>query len=121
VKCGSINTKALTEDRDQLFAEAVQHYQHNGVWWPDLDFEFKHIRTEQDKRYELDAWADPTQRHLQTVVRTTISQVAMHALGIAVGNLGIAEQRRIAAILRRLGWVSRRDQHSRWWEKPQPQ
>ena len=40
VKTGKINVKALTRDRDQLFAEAV----HSSIaaalpWWPDKDFE----------------------------------------------------------------------------------
>jgi hypothetical protein len=57
-------------------------------------------------------------QHLQTVTRTTIREIAVNALGLDIARLGIAEQKRIAAILLRLGWTPRRNKHERWWEKP---
>lgn len=118
VKCGTINVEALTRDRDQLFAEAVALYRRGQPWWPDADFEREYIAPEQAGRYELDAWCDPALRHLQTVARTTIPEIAVNALGLDLARLGIPEQKRIAAILLRLGWVPRRNKHERWWEKP---
>jgi predicted P-loop ATPase len=52
IKTGKINIKALTRDRDQLFAEAVHSYRNNAPWWPDKDFEQQHIAPEQAARYE---------------------------------------------------------------------
>lgn len=118
VKCGRINLDALEQDRDQLFAEAVARYRKGGAWWPDKGFERQNILPEQAARYELDAWCDPAMRHLQTVARTTIPEIAINALGLDIARLGIPEQKRIAAILLRLGWIPRRDKHERWWEKP---
>jgi len=118
VKCGEIDIDRLIEDRDQLFAEAVNLYHANVPWWPDHAFEAEHIAPQQAARYEGDAWSDPVVRHLQTVVRTTIPEIATDALGLNVARLGIPEQKRIAAILRRLGWIPRRNEHERWWEKP---
>jgi predicted P-loop ATPase len=117
-KCGCINLDALTADRDQLFAEAVARYRRGEQWWPDKAFEREIIHCEQEARYELDAWVDSTSRHLQTLRRTTIPDIAVYALGLDLSRLGIPEQKRIAAILRKLGWRPQRNGHERWWEKP---
>jgi hypothetical protein len=47
VKAGSINIDTLAADRDQLFAEAVHLFKAGAKWWPDKDFEAKHIKPEQ--------------------------------------------------------------------------
>ena len=99
VKCGTIDIERLAEDRDQLFAEAVKLYESQQPWWPDKDFEAEHIAPQQSARYELDAWSDAVMRHLQTVARTTIPEIAANALGLDIRHLGIPEQKRIAAIL----------------------
>jgi predicted P-loop ATPase len=116
VKCGDIEIDGLTEARDQLFAEAVNAYRRGVHWWPDRAFEREHMEPEQDARFEVDAWNDPTVRHLQTVVRVTIPDIAVNALGLQLSRLGVPEQKRIASILRRLGWVQRRNRNERWWE-----
>ena len=118
VVCGEIDLDGLARDRDQLFAEAFNLYRAGVPWWPDATFEREHIAPEQAGRYELDVWADPAGRHLQTAKRTTIPEIAVNALGLEISRLGIPEQKRIAAILLRLGWKPRRNKHERWWEKP---
>jgi predicted P-loop ATPase len=118
VKCGDIDIDGLSENRAQLFAETVYAWRCAEHWWPDRDFEREHMEPEQDARFEVDAWNDATVRHLQTVVRATIPDVAVNALGLQLGRLGVPEQKRIAAILLRLGWKSRRNKHERWWERP---
>ena len=59
VKVGTmIDTDALTRDRDQLLAEAVVAYHAGARWWPDGDFESRHIKPQQDSRFESDAWEE---------------------------------------------------------------
>jgi len=121
VKIGSINIDALIRDRDQIFAEAVQAYRHNAVWWPDKDFEREHIVPEQAARYEGDAWEEDIAAYLATKTRVTIGEVAHNALFIEKPRIGTADQRRIAAALEQLGWHRERADGKtdwngkRWW------
>jgi predicted P-loop ATPase len=126
IKVGTIDINALIRNRDQLFAEAVHLYRHGVQWWPNAEFERKHIAPEQESRYEADAWEGEISRYLDTAQITstypkgkkvTISLVAREALFIETPRLGTAEQRRIAAALERLGWKRspRGSQGERWW------
>ena len=119
VKCGTIDIERLIADRDQLFAEAVQLYDATSRGGRTRTSKREHIAPEQSDRFELDAWANAVRKHLQTVARTTIPEIAANALGLDIRHLGPLEQRRIAAILTRLGWISRRSKFDRWWEKPE--
>ena len=53
-----IKVEALREDRDQLFAEAVEAFKRGAPWWPDKDFEREHMMPEQEARYEADVWEE---------------------------------------------------------------
>jgi predicted P-loop ATPase len=132
IACGSIDIDALKRDRDQLFAEAVHRYRAGEQWWPTRDFEREHIAPEQEARQEHDAWEEPVHRWLedgvtadgvrvgreQPLARTTISDLALDALGIHAGRMGTADQRRLAAVLTSLGWRrGKRQKHGRYWEK----
>lgn len=128
-KAGTIDAAALAEDRDQLFAEAVNAYRAGEQWWPDRDFEKKFIQPQQEARREADAWEQTIGDWLETPVedegqksgitqRTTctISDVAEKALRMEPGRLGTADQRRIAAALECLGWErGKRTMHGRPW------
>jgi predicted P-loop ATPase len=52
IRVTSIDIDALAQDRDQLFAEAVQLYRTGAKWWPGRDFEVEHIAPQQDARFE---------------------------------------------------------------------
>jgi predicted P-loop ATPase len=104
VKVGKIDTKALIQDRDQLFAEAVARYRKGEAWWPDVVFESEHARREQEARYVEDAWEQPIETYLANNQRVTILRVATEALNMEAGRVGRADQNRIAAALQRLGW-----------------
>jgi predicted P-loop ATPase len=104
----------LNEDRDQLFAEAVNAYSNGAQWWPDKDFERQHIEPEQRSRYEPDAWEEPIRRYLETVVtETTVTEIASGALFIEAKQLGRFEQNRIAAVLEAVGWKRGKRQSDR--------
>jgi predicted P-loop ATPase len=104
VKVGRIDPDALSRDRDQLFAEAVFQYRAGSKWWPDAAFERQHIAPEQEARFESDVWEDAIKNHLETLSRVTVGHVAREALGFEAARIGTADQRRIANILKVLGW-----------------
>ena len=104
VKCGTISIDRLAADRDALFAESVQMYEALERWWPTKDEERDYFKPEQDGRYESDAWQDAIAKHLVGKQDVTISEVALQALHLVTARLGTAEQRRIAAVLEKLGW-----------------
>jgi predicted P-loop ATPase len=118
VKTGRVNLDGLIEDRDQLFAEAVELYRRGAPWWPDKRFEHQHIAPEQAARYEADAWEEPIRAHLAGVERTTLAGVATGALGLEISRFGVADQRRMATIMTALGWTQHRNKHGRWWVGP---
>jgi hypothetical protein len=118
VRVGAIDLEALAHDRDQLLAEAVAAWRAGEKWWPDGDFERKHIAPEQEARYEADAWEQAIGEWLAGRDRCTSLDVARQALFFDTNRLGTADQRRIAAALERLGWLQKRDNKGRWWEAP---
>jgi predicted P-loop ATPase len=117
---GTIDIKALERDRDQLFAEAVNHYKQGKHWWPDRDFEREHMMPEQEQRFEGDVWEDNIRDYLDMNPRVTIGQIAKQALSIDTPKIGTAEQRRIGAALTKLGWTREPKDWKgrRWWSKP---
>jgi predicted P-loop ATPase len=119
-KTGEIDVRALAEDRDQLFAEAVAQFRAGKRWWPDRKFEQEHIVAEQASRYEGDAWEDPIRDYIRNQERVTVGQIASEALDIETPRIGTADQRRIAAALELFGWYrAARDSKggTRWWRK----
>jgi predicted P-loop ATPase len=119
IKCGTINIDALVRDRDQLFAEAVVRYRKGERWWPDKDFERRHIMPQQAERYEADVWEDNIRDYVEPKTRVTIGEVGRHALGIEIARIGTADQRRIAAALEQLGWKRQKQSWDgkRYWTK----
>jgi predicted P-loop ATPase len=119
VKTGTIDIYALTEARDQLFAEAVSLYRAGTRWWPDRNFERDAIVPEQEARYESDAWEETIAGYLGKHDKVTIGEVARDGLGIDTPRIGTADQRRISAAMERLGWQrgTRGSNGERWWTK----
>jgi predicted P-loop ATPase len=100
-----IDTDLLTGCRDQLFAEAVHRFRSGEQWWPGDAFEREHIEPEQEARFEPDAWEEAITDFLEGRKDVTVLEVARGALSIDTAKLGTVDQRRVTAILERLGWV----------------
>jgi predicted P-loop ATPase len=120
VKVGDIDINGLAEDRDQIFAEAVHLYHEGTAWWPDRAFELQHIKPEQEARYDADCWEDLIENYLANASKVTVGQVAKEAIGMEAAKIGTADQRRITAVMDRVGW--KRDpkkdwKGNRWWTR----
>ena len=121
VKTGAIDLDGLRQDRDQLWAEALQLFRNGAQWWPDKAFEAAHIKPEQEARFEVDPWESPIVEYVNGLIdpKATISQIAKCGLGFASdAHVGTADARRIAAVLERIGWERGSRQNSaRLWVK----
>ncbi len=85
-------------------------------WWPDAAFEAACIAPQQDARYEADAWEEAVAVYLARKAETTVLKVAREALFIDTPKLGTHDQRRITAIMERLGWTrAERTGKARLW------
>nr|WP_298797648.1 VapE domain-containing protein [uncultured Acetobacter sp.] len=119
VKVGKIDTDELTQNRDQLLAEAVAAYRKGEQWWPDGDFERHIIRPQQEERFEVDEWEGLISNYLTLHPKTTIQRVAYDGLAFDNKKIGTSEQRRIAKVMERLGWKrgARGNSGERYWER----
>jgi predicted P-loop ATPase len=66
-RTGAIDIGALTQDREQLWAEVVAAYHANEHWWPEQGFEAQTIKPEQEARYEVDSWAEPISKEVERI------------------------------------------------------
>jgi predicted P-loop ATPase len=112
---GAIDLDALAADREQLFAEAVHGYRQGDQWWPDSQFENEFVKPEQAARYEGDIWEDKIHQHVSGRARVTTAEIAKDCLLIPDQHMTVAHAVRIAAVLKELGWVSKRSKRERFW------
>jgi predicted P-loop ATPase len=106
VKVGNIDVDKLKAARDQLFAEAVELFEHGVPWHPASDFERQHIHPEQDARYETDAWEEPIRDYLKLHKPEKIYLRELYdPLHIDLPGRSRTTSNRIVAILERLGWT----------------
>jgi predicted P-loop ATPase len=115
VKVNYIDLEALRADRDQLFAEAVHLFRAGMNWWPDRDFEAKHIKPEQDARYVADPWQEKVAAYLENLSRVTVGMIAKDALSIETARVSMRDSYRIIDALTALGWIMIRSNGVRWY------
>jgi hypothetical protein len=122
-----IDLEALASERDQLFAEAFAAYEAGEAWCLDRDFEAEHARPVQEAARESDAWADDVAEWLdkpeddfdgpgEVKTEVTLSGV-MGALGLTSGQQTRANQKRVADILRTLGWAKIHTRQGKRWAR----
>lgn len=104
VTCVKIDIDTLKKDREQLWAEAVARYLTNGQWWLEGD-EIDLARTEQDARYDEDAWHDAIKGHVNGRTSITQQEIFLECLKIEIGQVNDQMKRRVGRTLRQLGWI----------------
>jgi len=122
VECGvsgRINLDLLAYNRDQLFAEAKLNYENQGAIYPDAAFEREYLMPAQAARYAGDIWEDKVAQFLDGREQVTIPEIAREALFVIEGQMADGHNRRIASILRGLGWASTRVNSKRFWKRLQ--
>ena len=126
VRVGRCYPDRLITDRDQLWAEAVAAYRAGESWWLTGELEAAAIDS-QDERFEADVW----EKRIAELVASTApggakgwsTSAILAAVGLELAKVGLPEQRRVGAVMRRLGYENRRASHSdrgRVWIPPRP-
>jgi predicted P-loop ATPase len=124
VKVNRIDLDWLAEYRDQLFAEAREAYEAGAPWWPDRNFERRVIAPHQEKRQAFDNWTDRVLEIAHALPTVTIALVWNGLGSITHGGdltkLDLVASKRIAAILKKDGYVRAREASGRAiWKKPE--
>ena len=102
--------------RNELWAEALHLYSTGFKWW---DYPQDIAREEQDARYVEDPWEEIIINYLEgqapqvhypdglwgPINEVTTMTLLQHALQMDIAKMNKPEQRRVAEILRRLGWL----------------
>lgn len=104
VRCGTIDLGALTRDRDQLWAEALVLFRRGERWWPETTDEELLCKAEQKERQSEDAWEESIREYLRDKDAVTTKEVLACALGLEMNQMTNVSMKRVAAVLRCLGW-----------------
>jgi predicted P-loop ATPase len=108
IRTNNIDIPGLERDGDQIFAEAVEKYRAGVPWWivnPNAELVAK---VEQRERLRDDPWSN----HIADFVasadedRVTMKNI-LQALGVPVERQAPADARRVAAVLRTMGFIRR--------------
>lgn len=97
----------LLSNRDQLWAEAVVRYRDGEAWWATTPAQLQRAEEKQDDAAERDAWYDDVATYLTKQTRhdeVYISDVLTNGVDCPVNRQDDRAQKRVAAILRHLGW-----------------
>jgi predicted P-loop ATPase len=103
VTCGTIDVAALAHDREQLWAEAAHCFERGDRWWLEND-EVVQAKTQQEDRREIDPWESIINEKLGNQTWASINTVLLDWLEIKKDRCGKADQMRVAAIFRSMGW-----------------
>lgn len=128
----TVDTEAIAEVRDQLWAEAYARFQAGEPWW-NLP---EGAREQQELRYLEDIWAEPVWKWLQgkrsadryasgapaPIKTTTASEILWRALEMDTKKQSRQDQMRIGQLMARLGWTrkQRRISGTQVWEYHRP-
>lgn len=109
IKCGEtgpINLAELERMRDQLWAEAYEMWRRKERYYPTTSEENDILTAQQSKRMLDDAWSIPVLDWIREKGVTEISpaDVFEFALDKKIGTVTSADSRRLAAILKKLGY-----------------
>ena len=113
VPCGDVDVSRITQDRDQLWAEAVTRFRQGEKWWIENLEDLSQAEAIQSDRAEqepwgeiIDAWLDDPQRaHLKFVTTTLILREAVRK---DASQMTREDEMRVGKHLDRRGWAHAR-------------
>lgn len=106
IKTGEIDIEGLNAAQDRLWAEAVYHYRQGMEWWLDPAMQvFAEVQNSQ--RFERDVWEQDVLQWVndQNIQETTLRDALNGALLMTADKMTQADQRRMRAVLKLVGFV----------------
>jgi predicted P-loop ATPase len=116
VKCGVVRLNEFRLVVDQILAEAVEEFRKDTPWWLDPAVEDQFFKPQQASRQWVDEIEPKVRAYLVGRSRVFLMEVAEDALGYQPSKFPMAEQRRLGAVMRQLGWQLKRSNNARYWE-----
>lgn len=104
VACSKINLEALTEDRDQLWAEALALFMAEHVWWPTTEEQDEILSPQQDRRRQVDSWEKKVAEGLVGKSEVIIEDILTDILDLKPQGHDHRARLRVGRVLRVLGW-----------------
>lgn len=105
VAVGKVDLKALERDRDLLWAEALSRYRLGEKWYLTAEEDQLAERVQRDRVSE-DIWQSTLAFALEGKSEVAIAEAAA-LLGLSTDKQGRADQNRISAVLRALGFAQK--------------
>jgi predicted P-loop ATPase len=101
VTCGDIQCEWLTDNREQLFAEAVERFRDGEPWWnvPEIAAD-----VERSARRDVDPWEYLITEYLRVNAAVRIPYLITEVLGLKPRDIDHGTQRRLGKILRQRGY-----------------
>lgn len=120
---GKIDYQSLEDERDKIWASAVDAYKSGERWWTDREEE-KAISELNERFRDFDEWQPIIIEYLETnnLDWVTTAQILEKVFFLAPTDQDRQLQMRVARIMNRLGWERKRigEHRIRGWAKPQP-
>jgi predicted P-loop ATPase len=93
----------LLNNRQQIFAEAVERFRDGEDWWqvPEVAAE-----RQRDARRDIDPWEESIRNYVDAKDSVQINTILASVISLDLEDVDMRDQRRVAKILRQIGWVN---------------
>ncbi len=111
---GDIDLEEIKRSREQLFAEAAARFKAGETWW---NMPADETRTEQEKRYEGDAWEESIAEFCKLRTNVSVKEILLECLKLDEARIDRLCQMRVSKALKHRGWVRKKKQSGWRYEK----
>lgn len=98
-----LDKSKLTAERDRLWSAAVALYKAGEQWWL-TDEENQKVDASRAQYESVDPWLYPIQEYIEDMPAVTTEAILTNALELQKSNHNSGHARRVADIMRQLGW-----------------
>lgn len=115
VFCGTIDSEGLSDNKEQLWAEAIHRYKQQERTWLSEE-EIAHATREQESRRLSDPWQERIEAAAFGELSVTVDKI-FEKLGISTKDINRVSRTRVKTCLEMLGWYETMVGTRRGWKK----